>query len=138
MKWPFSLEMKVRFRDLDAMGHVNNAVYSTYLEQARTEYYMELVGGKKVSDLGFILVSIKCDYKSATSIEDKLVVYVKPTNIGKSSWVFKYEIREKENDRLIAEAETVQIAYDYKKKKKKRIDKNLRQKLLEDIELSCQ
>lgn len=132
MKWPFCLKIKIRFRDLDAMQHVNNAVYFTYMEQARTEYFMKLVDGKKISDLGFILASAKCDYKSSASIEDKLSVYVRPLNIGKSSWVFKYEIRGN-NDKLVAEAETVQVAYDYKKKRKKRINNKLKKKLLEDM-----
>ncbi len=60
MDWPFSLEMKVLFRDLDAMAHVNNAVYFTYLEQARTEYYFKMIGKTKVYDLDFI---VAYDYK---------------------------------------------------------------------------
>lgn len=134
MSWPFSLEIKVRYRDIDGMRHLNNAVYFTYLEQCRTEYYMKLVEGKKISDLGFILVSAKCDYKSPVSIEDEVMVYIRPSEIGNTSWKFEYEVREKNTDRLMAKGETVQIAYDYKKGKKKRIDDNLRQKLLEDME----
>lgn len=134
MGWSFSLEMKVIFRDLDAMVHVNNAVYFTYLEQARTEYYMKLACKTEASDLDFILASAKCDYKSPASIDDKIIVYVKPANIGKTSWTFKYEIREKYNNRLIAEAETIQVAYDYKKGRKKKINLKLRQLLLEDAQ----
>ncbi|MBM3199344.1 acyl-CoA thioesterase [Candidatus Woesearchaeota archaeon] len=136
MAWPFSLEIKVRFRDLDAMGHVNNAVYFTYLEQARTDYYMKLAEKSKISDLGFIVASAKCDYKSAASIEDSIVVYVKPAKIGKTSWAFRYEMRDQKTDRLVAEAETIQVAYNYKRKKKKRMSHELKQRLLEDIALS--
>jgi len=134
MNWPFSLEIKVRFRDLDAMGHVNNAVYFTYLELARTEYYIKLTNIKKLSDLDFIVVSASCDYKSAASIEDKIVAYIKPTRVGTSSWTFKYELREKDSGRLIVEAETVQVAFDYKKRKKKAINDVLKQKLLSEIQ----
>ena len=132
MGWPFSLEMKVLFRDLDAMAHVNNAVYFTYLEQARTEYYFKMIGKTKVYDLDFIVASAKCDYKSSASIHDKVIVHVRPAKVGKTSWTFQYEIREKKSNRLIAEAETVQVAYDYKKGKKKKINPKLRHVLLED------
>lgn len=134
MGWPFSLEMKVLFRDLDAMAHVNNAVYFTYLEQARTEYYMNLANKTKVSDLDFIVASAKCDYKSSVSIDDEVIVYVKPAKIGKTSWSFQYEIREKNSNRLIAEAETIQVAYNYKRGKKKKINPQLKQRLLADVQ----
>ncbi len=134
MGWPFSLELKVLFRDLDAMVHVNNAVYFTYLEQARTEYYLKLAGKAKVSDMDFILASAKCDYKSSVSIDDKIIVYVKPDKVGKTSWSFQYEIKEKDSNRLIAEAETIQVAYNYKKGRKKKINPQLKQKLLADME----
>lgn len=136
MKWSFSLEIKIRYRDIDSMGHVNNAVYSTYLEEARTRYYMKLTNCKNLSDLGFILAAIKCDYNSPATIEDKLRVYVRPTSVGKTSWTFKYEIRDENSGRLIAEADTIQVAYDYKKGKEgkaKKLDDMLRQKLLADM-----
>jgi len=39
----YTTEIDVRFRDIDAMGHVNNAVYATYIEQARTEYFRDVL-----------------------------------------------------------------------------------------------
>ncbi|HWX25489.1 MAG TPA: acyl-CoA thioesterase, partial [Vicinamibacteria bacterium] len=44
----FSCEVEVRFRDLDALGHVNNAVYLTYLESARIAYWMALTGNRAI------------------------------------------------------------------------------------------
>lgn len=132
-KWPFSLEMKVRFRDIDAKQHVNNSVVITYLEQARTEYYSRLSGMNTIEDLDFILAKVTCDYKDAISINDKPVVYVRPSHIGNTSWNFKYEIRDKKTDKLFAEAETIQVLYDYKKNKKKKITGKFKKKLLEEV-----
>lgn len=132
-KWPYSLEIKVRFRDIDAKQHVNNSVVITYLEQARTEYFSKLSGTNTIEDIDFILAFIKCSYKGAISISDKPVVYVRPSRIGNTSWNFEYEIRDKETDKLFADAETVQVLYDYKKKKKKKITGEFKKKLLEEI-----
>ncbi len=46
-EYPVVLEITVRFRDLDAMGHVNNAVYLTYFEEARVEYLKAASGSMK-------------------------------------------------------------------------------------------
>lgn len=132
-KWPYSLEIKVRFRDIDAKQHVNNSVVITYLEEARTEYFSKLSGTKTIEDIDFILASVRCDYKGAISINDKPVVYVRPSRIGNTSWDFRYEIRDKGTDKLFVEAETVQVLYDYKKGKKKTIAGKFKKKLLEDM-----
>ena len=109
----FETEIRPRFRDIDAMGHVNNAVYFTYMEQTRTEYYLKLAGVKRIGELGFILASASCDFRSPISFGETVVLRAWPTRIGDSSFTLRYELRVKEDGRLAAEGESVQVAYDY-------------------------
>ena len=48
LEMAYETEIKTRFRDVDAMGHVNNAVYFSFMEQARTEYYLKIAGKRRL------------------------------------------------------------------------------------------
>ena len=61
-EYEFQTTIPVRFRDIDAMGHVNNAVYATYLEQARADYHREIIG-ESLADVNTVLVSLAIDFK---------------------------------------------------------------------------
>ncbi len=111
--FPFQHEVRVSLRDLDAFGHVNHSVYLSYLEVARTLYYFARRGMKDVGELDFILASIACRYRSPAFLHETLVVHLGPTKIGGKSWDLAYEIRESTSGRLVADAETTQVQYDY-------------------------
>lgn len=122
MPWPFVVEVKVPWRDLDGAGHVNNAVYFSYFETARTEWYLRERGlGPTVADLDMILARTSCDFRSQATMGDVLQVLVWPGRIGATSFGLRYEIREKSSGRLVAEGESVQVAFDYEKQQKKPI-----------------
>ncbi len=109
----FVVPITVQFRDTDAMGHVNNAVYFTYLEVARSAYWFHVVGGSTERDLGFILARAECDFRAAAKFGDKLEVRVRVPNMGKSSFTMEYEIIETASGRVIATGKTVQVSFDY-------------------------
>ena len=125
----FTVEIPVRFRDLDSLGHVNNAVYFTYMETARTEYYRKMTGRTSLGDFGFILARAECDFKAPIGLGQTVVVSVWPTRIGESSFTFRYELRGKEGETLFATGESVQVAYDYRAKKSRRLPPDLRKRL---------
>ncbi|MHB2017417.1 MAG: acyl-CoA thioesterase [Candidatus Xenobia bacterium] len=108
----FSFPIAVRFRDMDALGHVNNAVYFTYLEMARTAYCLERIEGTSIRDLFFLLVRAECDFRRPATMEDHLEVAVSTAQIGRTSFTLEYRITT--GDALIAEARTVQACYDFK------------------------
>lgn len=129
MSWPFSVEVAVRFRDCDPMRHVNNAALATYLEIARTDYYMARRGIAEVSEVDFILARLEIDFKSQATFGEVMVVSVRPGQVGASSFTLEYEVREKVSDRLVASAKTVQVCYDYAAGKKRAIPSALRKAL---------
>jgi acyl-CoA thioester hydrolase len=101
--FPFVQREHVRFRDCDAMGHVNNAVYSTYLEQAR-------IG--MLGDLDpFILARVEIDFRAELRAGEDVEVHSRCSRIGLKSFELEHEIRA--GDRLVAEAKSVLVGYDY-------------------------
>ncbi len=114
--FPVVHELTPRFRDTDAMGHVNNAVYVTYLEVARQVYWRRLAGSHDYGSVPFILAHVSIDFRSETLVHEELLVGIRCTEIGHRSFAFAYEIRERASGRLVVEATSVQVCYDYASK----------------------
>lgn len=110
-RFRFSTQMEVRWRDVDALGHVNNAVYLTYLEQARVRYFEE-IGLGFGTDAGMILAEITCTYRSPLSLSEQVTVWMRVSEFRNSSFIVLYRI-EGEDGRLAATARSVQVCYDY-------------------------
>jgi acyl-CoA thioester hydrolase len=109
----FSTTVEIRWRDLDSMEHVNNAVYFTYLEQARMHYLQELgLVSDGPSDISFILAEAHCQFKSPLTLGERATVYIRVSELGRSSFVFEYRV-EGGDGRLAAEARSTQVRYDY-------------------------
>src|ERR1700704_3543559 len=104
--------LSVRFRDCDAMGHVNHAVYFTYLEQCRLTYWRELTGTPS-PHTRVIIARAECDYRSPAHFGDELEVRVGIGDIGRSSFTLRYEIVQAGDGRQVATGKTVMVSYDY-------------------------
>jgi acyl-CoA thioester hydrolase len=109
---PFDHEIEVRFRDCDAMGHVNNAVYLTYLEQARFAYWQRVVGQAGMPR-NVILARVECDYRAPATMGDRLIVQMRIAAVGRSSFTVEYEIVNARTRAQVATARSVQVMYDY-------------------------
>lgn len=106
----YTTEIPVRFRDIDAMGHVNNAVYATYLEQARTDYFRDVLEAD-LSTVATVLASVSIQFRRPVELADGAVtVEIDVPELGRSSVPMTYEIRT--GDEVVAEAESVQVAVD--------------------------
>jgi acyl-CoA thioester hydrolase len=101
----------VRFRDVDAMGHVNNAVYLTYLEQARIAFLRDFGVLEGPLQLAMILARIEVDFRSQASPGEELEVGVRASRFGTKSFDLEYEVRC--GDRLVVQAKSVLVGYDY-------------------------
>jgi acyl-CoA thioester hydrolase len=114
----FTLDIPVRYRDLDTNGHVNNATYATYFEQARLDYF-EAVIGRPIDD-DMALVHIEIDFRhEVTEADSPVTVGVRVPELGTSSYPMEYELRV--GDELAAEAKTVQVYYDRERGKSRPI-----------------
>lgn len=129
MQWPFVMEHRVPWHELDAAGHVNNAVYLTYFEMARTEAYMRMRNGSRWQDLDIILARTTIDYRTPAQFHETLEIKVWPGRVGTSSFGLRYEVREKSTQRLVAEGESVQVCFDYARNAKKFVPDEVRRAL---------
>ncbi len=108
----FEHPIEVRFRDCDALRHVNHAVYFSYCEQARFAFWRQLTGSNSLDDIKFLVVRVECDYRRPATLGDALVVRVRTAAVGNTSFTFEYEIAGKDDGRVFANARTVQVMYD--------------------------
>ncbi|WP_273265998.1 acyl-CoA thioesterase [Flexistipes sinusarabici] len=92
MKYRFKEEIKVRFADLDAYGHVNNATFFTYLETARTNTFLSTFNNLMEKGILLIVVKAECSYLKPITLIDRVFVEFGITSKGKTSFVIDYEI----------------------------------------------
>ncbi len=126
----YTTPIEIRWRDLDAMNHVNNSVYLTYLEQARTHYLHDAIQWDWQTD-GLILANVNIAFKVALILTDKPIVHVRCTHIGNKSFTLQCCITTVRNDETIvaAFADTVLVVYDYKTEKTLPLSEEKRLKL---------
>jgi len=122
-------EIVPRFRDTDAMGHINNAVYITYLEVARQAYWARLVARDDYRRVPFILAHVSCDFRSEALVDEVLEVGLRCERIGDKSFDFRYRIQERDSGRVVVEARSVQVCYDYAAKRSIPIPDELRARI---------
>ncbi|HUL75068.1 MAG TPA: thioesterase family protein [Vicinamibacterales bacterium] len=125
----------VRFRDCDPLGHVNNAVYLTYLEQARFVLWraqinmvQRVAGGPRGE--GIILARAELDFRAQARYGDELDVRIALAGFGRSSFTYEYEIVNAAAGRLVASAKTVQVWFDYDRERSAPLPETIRQQLV--------
>lgn len=115
-------DVEVRLSDTDAMGHVNNARYLTYVEIARVAYYERVTGkplpiGVHGAEEGMILAEIRMTYRSPAFYGETLTVETRVERIGRSSFGMVHRITAPDSRfgaaRLIAVADSTLVSYDY-------------------------
>ena len=128
--------LTVRFRDCDPLGHVNHAVYLTYLEQARFTLWRAQLGFEarrsglqNNPSVGLILARAEIDYRAQARYGDELEVRLMLEAVGRTSFTYRYEIADVPTDRRIAEAKTVLVLFDYEHERPVPIDDDLRERL---------
>jgi acyl-CoA thioester hydrolase len=127
--FPLAVEVEPRFRDTDAMGHVNNAVYITYFEVVRAEYWFRLTGLREYQQVPFILAHVTADFRSSALIGEKLEVGMRITRLGEKSFDAEYRIETAGGERLIAEGRSVMVMYDYDAERSYPIPEELREQV---------
>lgn len=103
-------EIEIRWRDLDPYGHVNHAVFLTYLEEVRDEWLMTAVGDDA---LGYIVARVEIDYRrELTQKDDRVVARIRLDSLGTSSVRTVEELVVSESRELAADAKAVLVACD--------------------------
>jgi acyl-CoA thioester hydrolase len=103
--------IEIRWRDLDAYNHVNNAVYLTYLEEARDEWLERALGANDAA-WGYVLARVAIDFRrELRQDDDEVIASCALARLGNSSVTTREELRKPDGE-LAAEAEAVLVAVD--------------------------
>jgi acyl-CoA thioester hydrolase len=111
----FYHSIEVRYADLDPQGHVNNACYFSYIEQARVGYVkrLGLWSGGSFLDIGIIIADAQMSFKTPIEFGQLVEVGVRVTRLGNKSMTMIYRLEEAESGLEFAVGSTVLVAYDY-------------------------
>ncbi len=111
--------IEVRYGDLDPQGHVNNAKFLTYLEQARVFYLkqLKLWEGGSFHNMGIILADVQITFRKAIQFGDPLRVGIRISRMGNKSMTSEYRIEDARDASEFATGSSVLVAYDYQNKR---------------------
>lgn len=126
-------KIQVRFRDCDVMGHVNNAVYLSYFEQARMHYFEQMVGTEwDWKKNGILLVKNEVTYLQPILLQDVPEILVFLKEIGTKSFTLSYKVLV--NDKLVSTGESKLVCFDFFEQRTVEVSAEMR-KGLEKLEM---
>ncbi len=129
----YAVPHEVTWQDIDAMGHVNNAVYFAYFEWARTKYWIELSGTSEIDprSIGFIVAHADCDFQRELRLLDVIHIRVRIDEMRTSSLDFVYEIVNAGNGEIAATGKVVVVLYSWEDRTKMPISDSFRTRVRE-------
>jgi acyl-CoA thioester hydrolase len=126
----FSTNIEVRFSDLDAIGHVNNAVFFTYFEEGRKHFSKKVFEVSVVSDFNFIMAHIQCDFIKPIQFNDRVTLQMWVKDIGTKSFSFEYRLVDFSDEAMVyATGKSIQVCYDYQKNRSIEVPAKMRERL---------
>jgi len=130
-----NINIDVRFRDIDSMGHVNNAVFFTYFEEGRKAFLHTLFNIIESKDYNFILAHISCDFLRPVKLVDSIRLQLWIGEIREKRFNIKYSLVNSSDESLVyAKGQSVQVFFDYKKNRTVPISKYFMEKISDYIE----
>ena len=110
----YKTTLPIRFADIDSFGHVNNAIYLTYFEIARSSYWTEVVQWDWET-MGIIIGRAEVNFIKPINLNDQVLAYVRTSRIGNSSFDLEYVLVKVNNgvEEVCTTGSTVCIAFDY-------------------------
>lgn len=114
---PHRVELQLRFTDIDLAGHVNNAVYLNYFEQARLSFFAQFLGGDHDwMKEGVLLAHAELDYHDRIELNDKVYVEISCDRLGTKSFDFIYKVLRRTPDGPVrcCSGKTTMVCFDFK------------------------
>ncbi|WAH38073.1 acyl-CoA thioesterase [Alicyclobacillus dauci] len=124
----FTRNLQVRFSECDGLGHVNNATYFNYMEDARIEVFRMFNPSLSLDKWNLIVASARCDFLAQVTYADHLTVYTWVSHIGNSSFTLDHAIAN-EQGTWVARGQAALIAFDYTTQKASPITPEVRAQL---------
>ncbi|WP_206832718.1 acyl-CoA thioesterase [Alicyclobacillus fructus] len=120
-------KIHIRYSDTDLNGHVNNAVYATYMEESRISFLQEVFGQR----LPLVIASLHIDFRKETRYPEHMDVVARTwlTRLGRSSFEFYCQICSEAGE-VMCEGKAVVVYYDFEKRTSSPLPDWVREKLL--------
>ncbi len=130
--WPFSYVERVRFGDLDALGHMNNVEFLRFFETARIAYIESLSpehGPTSREEFGFIFAECHIAYRSPAHYDEVIRTEIRPGRVGGSSLRLEFRMVAEGHERVVAEGYGVLVGYDYEEGRSRPLPDELRHRV---------
>ena len=107
--------VEIRYGDIDAQRHINNARYFTFMEQARAHYLMNLGlwSGDDFDRIGIIMAEQSCTYLAPITLLQSVEVGVRTEHMGSKSIAMEYSLRDAQSQQELATGRSILVTYDY-------------------------
>jgi acyl-CoA thioester hydrolase len=128
----FTCPIEVRYVDLDPQGHVNNAHFLTYFEQARVNYLIHLglfSNDQSFLEIGIILAEAQVTFLSPVLFGMQVRVDVRVSRLGNKSMTMEYRMFEAASGAELATGSTVLVTFDYRNRQTIPIPRDWREKI---------
>lgn len=108
-----SVDLQVRFNDIDILGHLNNTVYFSFYDTGKAYFFEHMLGGKvNWQRVECVIANIDCAYLSPVYFGEQVAVYTRCLSISEKSFRLQQLIVEKNTGQLKSICETVMVSYD--------------------------
>lgn len=128
----FTTTLTPRFNDTDALGHINNATFATWLETGRRPIFKIFNPSLNMEEWNLIVAKVDIDFLKQTNYQDDVTVETTFSKLGNSSMTLKQKVLQ--NGEVMAEGKVVMIHFDYKSEKSVRIPDSIRSELEKYLE----
>ncbi len=123
-----SVNIQVRFADIDVMGHVNNAVYLSYFEMARVLIFSKLLGSNwDWNQFGVLLRKNEIEYLKPVTLNEQPIISLKTEKLGTKSFILYYELKVK--DEVRTTGSSIMVCFDASKNQTIEIPNKMREVL---------
>jgi acyl-CoA thioester hydrolase len=136
VNWAYVHSDRVRFGDLDPMGHVNNVDFLRFFESARIAFHRGILGEhgfiggtEPPKGVEIVVAEVHANYRAPAYFDEELRTAVRPVDIERSSYRVEFETRA--NDRVVADGHAVLVGYDHGRNESVPLPDDVRERLLE-------
>lgn len=124
------MPLQMRFNDIDMLGHLNNSVYFTFMDLAKTRYFQAVLGDKlKWGDIGVVIVNVNCDFCAPTFFDDVIEVETAVIAIGEKSLTLEQRVFSPTDGTVRCRCRTIMSGFNAKTLKSEPISDEWREAL---------
>lgn len=125
----FKSEVKVRFGETDALGHVNNTSFFAYIEVGRIDFLAHIGASTSLEDWRYVVGHVSCDFIGQAYLSEELIITTYVSQIGNKSFTLMHDILRKSDNHRVAKGKAVLIYFNFETQKSERIPDSIRKKL---------